>query len=51
MDDWEKVNKTSLTEKEDFYCNLNMKLMQIVTGADYRHAKRVLKDFEINIFR
>ena len=24
MDDWEKFNKTSLPEKEDFYSHLNL---------------------------
>ena len=38
MDDWEKLNKTSLPEKEDFYSHLNM---EDVTDADYAHVKRV----------
>ena len=44
MDDWEKLNKTLLLEKEDFYSHLNM---EDITDADYAHAKRVCKDFEI----
>ena len=44
MDDWEKFNETSLPEKEDFYSHLNMK---DIADADYAHAKRVCKDFEI----
>ena len=44
MDDWEKFNETSLTEKDDFYSHLNMK---DITDADYAHTKRVCKDFEI----
>ena len=36
-------NKT-LPEKEDFYSHLNM---EDITDADYAHAKRVCKDFEI----
>ena len=44
MDDWEKFNETSLPEKEDFYSRLNMEDM---TDADYAHAKRFCKDFEI----
>ena len=44
MDDWEKFNKTTLPEKEEFYSNLNM---EDITDADYMHAKRVCKDFEI----
>ena len=48
MDDWEKFNETSLPEKEDFYSHLNM---EDITDADYAHAKRVCKDFEIKKFR
>ena len=44
MDDWEKFNETSLPEKENFYSHLNVK---DITNADYAHAKRVCKDFEI----
>ena len=43
MDDWEKFNETSLTEKKDFYSYLNMK---DIADVDYTHAKRVCKDFE-----
>ena len=44
MDDWEKLNETSLPEKEEFYGNLNL---EDITDADYMHAKRVCKDYEI----
>ena len=44
MDDWEKFNETSLLEKENFYSHLNM---EDITDADYVHAKKVCKDFEI----
>ena len=44
MDDWKKLNETSLPEKEDFYSCLNI---EDITDADYAHAKRVCKDFEI----
>ena len=44
MDDWKKLNETSLLEKEDFYSHLNM---ENITDADYVHAKRVCKNFEI----
>ena len=44
MDDWEKLNETSLPEKENFYSHLNM---EDITDADYAHAKKVCKDFEI----
>ena len=46
IDDWEKFNETSLPEKEDFYNKLNM---EDITDADYMHAKRVCKDFEIKL--
>ena len=36
MDDWEKFNETTLSEKEEFYSNLNM---EDVTVADYLPAK------------
>ena len=44
MDNWEKFNKASLHEKEDFYSHLNM---QDINDADYAHTKRVCKNFEI----
>ena len=44
MDEWKKSNETSLPEKEETYSNLNM---EDITNADYVHAKRVCKDFEI----
>ena len=44
MDDWEKLNETSLPEKEDFYSHVNM---EDIADADYTQAKRVCKDFEI----
>ena len=44
MDDWEKFNETSLSEKEELYSNLNMK---DITYADYMYAKRVGKEFKI----
>ena len=40
----EKFNETSLSEKEKLYSNLNM---EDITDADYMHAKRLCKDFEI----
>ena len=43
MDGWEKFNQTT-SEKEEFYSNLNM---EDITDADYMHAKRVCKNFEI----
>ena len=44
MDDWENFNETSLSEKDKFYCNLNM---EDITDEDYMYVKRVCKDFEI----
>ena len=44
MDEWKKINKTSLPKKEDFYSHLNM---EDIIAADYVQAKRVCKDFEI----
>ena len=44
MDDWEKLNETSLLEEEELYSNLNM---EHITDADFMHAKRVFKGFEI----
>ena len=43
-DDREKFNETTLSEKEEFYNCLNM---EDITDADYLHAKRTFKDFEI----
>ena len=44
MDDLEKFNDTSLSEKEHFYSHVNM---EDITHADYAQAKIVCKDFEI----
>ena len=46
MDDWEKFNETSLSDKEDFYSHLNMK---DIADADYVHSKRIYKDSERKI--
>ena len=43
MDDWEKLNETSIPEKQDLYSHLNTK---DITDADYPHAKIVCTDFE-----
>ena len=45
-DDWEKFHERTLPEEEEFYSNLNM---EDITDADYMHAKRVCKDFEMKI--
>ena len=44
MDDWEKFKETSLPRKDNFYSHLNL---EDITDADYTHAKKVGKDFEI----
>ena len=58
MDNLEKFNETLLPSlllpslpslsslKEDFYSHLNM---EDITDADYGHAERFSKDFEIKI--
>ena len=45
MDSWERFDGTTLPDKEDFYSSLNM---EDITSVDYRHAKRVYKEFKIN---
>ena len=44
MGDWEKFNETLLPAKKDFHSRLNI---EAIADADYAHAKRVCKDFEI----
>ena len=39
IDNWEKFNKTSLPDKEDFYSPLNM---EDVDDADHTHANKGL---------
>ena len=39
MNDWEKLNETSLSEKEDLYSHLNM---EDITDADYANSKKSL---------
>ena len=43
LDDCEKFNETSLSEKENFYSHLNI---DNITNVSYVHAKRICKDFE-----
>ena len=43
MEDWEKLNESSLPEKEYFYSHSKM---EDITDADHVHAKRVCKHFE-----
>ena len=42
MDGWERFDEALLSKKEDFYSSLNM---ENITSIDYRHAKRVFKNF------
>ena len=44
MEEQEKSNETSLSEKEEFYSNLNI---EYIADTDYMHAKRVYKVFEV----
>ena len=37
MDNWEKLNETSLPEKEGCYSHLNM---ADITNADYSHTQK-----------
>ena len=44
MDSWERFDETSLADKKAFYSSLSIKS---ITDIDYRHAKRVIKEFNI----
>ena len=44
MDDWQKFNETSIPEKQHFQSQLNI---EDTTDADFRHTKKVCKDFKI----
>ena len=44
IEDCDKIDETSLPEKEEFCSNLNM---EEITDLDYMYAKGVCKDFEI----
>ena len=45
MDSWERFDETLLCNKKDFYSCLNM---ENITDIDYRHAKGVFKELEMN---
>ena len=45
MDNWERFDETSLPDKEDFFSSLNM---EDITDIDYRHEKKVFKEFKMN---
>ena len=42
MDSWKRFDETLLPNKKDFYSSINM---EGITSVDYRHAKRVFKNF------
>ena len=44
IDDWNKFDEEKLSDKSDFYSNLNM---EEISGNDYRHAKKVFDKFQI----
>ena len=44
MDSWERFDEKALPDKKDFYSCLNM---ENVTDIDYRHAKRVFREFKM----
>ena len=45
MDSWERFDEILLPNKEDFYSILNM---EEIIDVDYRHAKKVFKEFKMN---
>ena len=47
INEWEKFNKTSLSEKEELHSDLKM---EDIADEDYMHAKRFWKEFEIEGF-
>ena len=44
MDNWERFNETSLSNKESFYSSLNM---ENIDDIDYRHGNNVFKRFKL----
>ena len=44
MDNWERLNETSLPNEESFYSNLNM---ENIEDIDYRHDNKVFKRFKL----
>ena len=45
MNSWERFDEILLPNKEDFYSSLSM---ESITDVDYRHAKKVFKEFKTN---
>ena len=44
IDSWERFDETSFLDKVASYSSLNM---EGITSVDYRHAKRVYKEFKL----
>ena len=44
MDSLKRFDETLFPDKENFYSNLNM---ENISDADYKHAQKVWKSFEI----
>ena len=45
MNSWERSDEILLCNKGDFYSSLNT---EAITDVDYRHAKKVFKEFKMN---
>lgn len=44
MDSWQRFHETPFPKRKELFSNLTMKN---ITGADYKHIKRVSEDFKI----
>ena len=44
MDSWERLNETSLPDKEAFYSELNS---EDITDKDYVHAQNLFKELKL----
>ena len=42
MDNWERLNETSLPPKKDFYSEL---ILKDISDEDYFHAQKVFKKY------
>ena len=45
MNSFESFDEILLPNKEDFYSSLNM---EAIRDVDYRHAKKLFKEFKMN---
>ena len=43
MDDWKKLDETSLPRNEDFYCSLNMDILVVETSGIQKEFGKNLK--------